>query len=274
MNFSNRLPTARMLASLALLLAAAFMLAACAGAPGSTGTADSQWHTASDDTEERKRARTRLALAVGYYENGQLAIALDEQKKAAQADPNFGDVYNVGGMIYMALGDTPLAQTQFQRAIALNPRDGSAMHNLGWLYCENGQFESANVQFEKALAVPNYMDRARTLMAQGVCQARAGQPEQAEASLMRSYELDAGNPVTGYNLALLLYRRGELERARFYIRRLNNSDLANAESLWLGIRIERRLGDGRAVEQLASQLRRRFPQSSQLVAYERGQFDD
>ena len=274
MNLVNRLPTARMLASL-LLVAGLSMLAGCATSPGgATSDAGGQWHTASDDTEERKRARTRLALAVGYYENGQLTIALDEQKKAAQADPNFSDVYNVGGMIYMALGDTPLAQTQFQRAIALNPRDGSAMHNLGWLYCENGQFESANVQFEKALAVPNYMDRARTLMAQGVCQARAGQMELAEATLMRSYELDAGNPVTGYNLALLLYRRAELDRARFYIRRLNNSDLANAESLWLGIRIEHRLGDQRTVEQLASQLRRRFPQSSQLVAYERGQFDD
>jgi type IV pilus assembly protein PilF len=54
-------------------------------------------------------------------------------------------------------------------------------------------------------------------MVQGMCQARAGQARQAEATLMRSYELDAGNPVTAYNLALLLYQRGDNERARFYI---------------------------------------------------------
>jgi type IV pilus assembly protein PilF len=35
--------------------------------------------------------------------------------------------------------------------------------------------------------------------------------------------------------------RGELTRAQFYIRRLNNSNLANAETLWLGIKIEQRL---------------------------------
>ena len=57
---------------------------------------------------------------------------------------------------------------------------------------------------------------------------------EAERSLARSYELDAGNPITGYNLANLLYRRGDYKRAQFYIRRLNNSELANAETLWLG----------------------------------------
>jgi type IV pilus assembly protein PilF len=78
---------------------------------------------------------------------------------------------------------------------------------------------------------------------------------------MRSYELDAGNPVTAYNLALLLYQRGDNERAR-YIRRLNNSELANAQSLWLGIKVEHRLNDRKAMEQLAGQLRRRFPASA------------
>jgi type IV pilus assembly protein PilF len=84
-------------------------------------------------------------------------------------------------------------------------------------------------------------------MTQGVCQVRAGQRAEAEQSLMHSYELDAGNPVTGYNLANLLYERGELTRAQFYIRRMNNSDLANAETLWLGIKTEQKLNNREAV---------------------------
>ena len=71
--------------------------------------------------------------------------------------------------------------------------------------------------------------------------ARAGQRAEAERSLARAYELDAGNPIIGYNLAPLLYQRGELERAQFYIRRINNSELANAETLWLGIKVEQQL---------------------------------
>lgn len=263
---------ARLLLGLGLVLAAVLGLGGCATI--GSGSASEEWHTPSDDTAERRRARTRLALAMGYYENGQFTVALDEQKKAVQVDPSFADTHNLGGMIYLALGEPGLAESHFQRALALNPRDPSVMHNLGWLKCEAGQFDVANGWFERALAVPNYLDRPRTLMTQGVCQIRAGQPAEAEATLMRAYELDAGNPVTGYNLAQLLYKRGDLERARFYIQRLNNSELANAQSLWLGMRIEHRLGDRRAREDLSDQLRRRFPDSPEQRASERGQFDE
>ena len=111
-------------------------------------------------------------------------------------------------------------------------------------------------------------------MAQGVCQARAGRNADAERSLARSYELDAGNPVTGYTLANLLYQRGDYPRAQFYIRRMNNSDLANAETLWLGIKVERRLNDRVAMLQLAEVLKKRFPKSREVAAYERGAFDE
>ena len=256
-----------------LALGLAVLLAGCASAPGA-GDAPPEAPSASEPSEARQRASTRLALAASYYENGQLEVALDEQRKAVQADPGFADAHNLGGLIHMALGDNARAQQQFQRAIALNPRDANALHNLGWLQCERAQYPEAAASFQRAVAVPNYPQRARTLMAQGICEARAGDAVRAEATLMRSYELDPGHPVTGYNLAQLLYRRGDNTRAQFYIRRLNNSELANAESLWLGIKVERRLNNRQAMEQLASQLRRRFPQSRELLAYERGAFDE
>lgn len=98
--------------------------------------------------------------------------------------------------------------------------------------------------------------------------------KEAESSLLRSYEYDAGNPVTGYNLANILFKKGEFVRSQFYIRRLNNSDLANAESLWLGIKVEKRLLNQDAVTQLSTQLQRRFPQSHQLDLLRRGAFNE
>jgi type IV pilus assembly protein PilF len=119
-----------------------------------------------------------------------------------------------------------------------------------------------------------YIDRSKTYLAQGLCEARSGDRVKAERSLTRSYEMDAGNPVTGYNLALILYGRGELTRAQFYIRRLNNSEQANSESLWLGIKVERKLNNPEAMRQLGDQLKRRFPQTKEAGRYERGEFDD
>lgn len=111
-------------------------------------------------------------------------------------------------------------------------------------------------------------------MAQGLCQERAGQKVQAERTLLKAYELDARNPIVVYNLSSLLSQRGEYQRAQSYIRRLNNSEWANAESLWLGIKIERALEDSVAVEQLASQLGKRFPQSREQSWYEQGNFNE
>ncbi|MBP7451290.1 MAG: type IV pilus biogenesis/stability protein PilW [Ottowia sp.] len=267
-------PAARLLLLLAGCVALIGAVAGCATGPGGFGSTATELHTAIDDSPERARARTRLTLATSYYENNQSAIALDELKKVLQVDPSFGDAYNLGGLIYMKLNEPAMAESHFARAVSLNPRDANAMHNLGWLQCQQGRYAEASQSFQRAIATPSYQGRARTLMAQGICQSRAGDNAGAEVTLMHSYELDAGNPVTAYNLSALLYKRGDYPRAQFYIRRLNNGEMANAESLWLGIKVERKLNNRPAMEQLASQMRRRFSQSREFLAYERGAFDD
>ncbi|MCY7318451.1 MAG: type IV pilus biogenesis/stability protein PilW, partial [Ramlibacter sp.] len=70
------------------------------------------------------------------------------------------------------------------------------------------------------------------------------------------------------------FQRGEFQRAQFYIRRLNNTELANAESLWLGIKVEQQMNDRVAMLQLADQLKRRFPQSREIAFYDRGAFSE
>ena len=262
------------LAAAALALAAALGGCATVGKNSMDDAVAAGLISPDNETEERHRARTRLALAASYFENGQTTVALSELKQVLQIDPSFPDAYNLSGLIYMSLGDMPMANSQLQRALSLNPRDSNTLHNLGWMYCQQENYAQANQMFDRAISNPLYPERAKTLMTKGICEVRAGDRTQAEATLLKAYELDPGNPITGYNLSQLLFMRGELERARFYIRRLNNSELGNAESLWLGIKIERQLGHTEAVQQLASQLRRRYPNSSQLVSYEHGRFNE
>lgn len=252
------------------------LLAGCVNKPvtvGATGN-PSELITDSDETAERRRARLRVELASGYFEQGQTKVALDEIKQSLAIDPNYAEAYNLRGLVYMRLNDIPLAEDSFRRALALNSRDADVAHNYGWLLCQQARYGESFKFFAQAAANPTYNGKAKTLMAQGVCQISAGQPSDAEQSLMHSYELDAGNPVTGYNLASLLYTRGDFARAQFYIRRLNNSELANAQTLWLGIKTERKLNNRESVVQLADQLRKRFSQSSEAAAYEKGSFNE
>ena len=252
-------------------LGAAVLLAGCA----TTTPTPPELRTASDLTEADRLARLRLELAAGYFSRGQTATALDEVKLALAARPDLPEAHNLRGLIYASLAQPQLAEESFRRALQLDPRDGSAMNNYGWFLCERARYAEALIQFERAIALPNYRDLARTMLAKGVCEARAGDLALAERSLARAVELDPGNPSAAFNLAEVLFRRRDPERARFYSRRLHTQpENANAQSLWLAARIEHKLGNRIAANGLGAQLRERFPQSPQALRFDRGQFDD
>lgn len=231
--------------------------------------------TASDETEVRRRAKLRLELAAAYFGRGQLTTALDEVKQAIALDDSMSAAFEMRGLIYGAMNEPTLAEDSYKRAMQLDPRNGSVLHNYAWFLCQRQQFAAADAYFARAAELPMTVSTPRTLMARGVCQMQAGLLPQAEASLKRSYEIDPSNPVTAFNLALLFYRTGDLDRARFYIRRINNRpEQANAESLWLGIRIEHKLNNMAAQDELATQLRSRFPNARETTALELGRFDE
>jgi type IV pilus assembly protein PilF len=260
-----------LLCSVLLLLCS---LAACVSSPQPQADGR-ETRVSSEPADPERRARVRLELAGLYFGRGQNTTALDEIKLALAARPDMPEAFSLRGLVFAAMGDASRADESFQRALQLAPADANTMHNYAWFQCQQGRHAEADLQFSKALAQPQYRDGVRTLMAQGVCQARAGRWPEAERTLSRSYELDPSNPVTAYNLAEVLLRRGELERARFYVRRINSvPEQATAQSLWLAARVERRIGNIDAMQDLGRQLRDRFAQSSEALLYERGRFDD
>lgn len=239
-----------------------------------TGVAGPDLLTESDEPDVRKRARLRVELATGYFEQGQTRVALDEVKQALTADATYVPAYNLRGLAYMRLGEMQLAEDSFRRALVFSPKDADLSHNLGWLLCQKSRFTEAQPLFRAALDNRFYAGKAKTLLTQGICLAREGKSADAEESLSKAFELDAGNPVISFNLAQLQFNRGDLNQAQFHLRRLNATEYLNAETLWLGIKVEQRLGNHDALRRLGENLKRRFPQSRELGSYERGSFHE
>lgn len=257
---------ARTLSTLGLVC---LILAGCAG------KGEIRESRAPVEADVTRIASARLELAGMYLGRGQHDIALEEVRRALTAKPDLPEAYNLQGLIHASRGDAAQADASFQKALQLAPRDGGTMHNYGWYMCQQRRFADADAQFNAALAEPQYRDPVRTLLAQGVCQARAGRWADAERTLGRSLQLDPANPVTAYNLSDVLLHRGELERARFYIGRVNaQPEQSNAQSLWLAARIERRLGNVQGVQDIGRKLVERFPESNEAQLYERGRFDE
>jgi len=229
----------------------------------------------SDESDSARRGRARLELAAAYFQRGQMTTALEQVKLAIQADPTLGEAYTLRGLIYANLGDMALADESFRRALQVNPQDADSLHNYGWYLCQQRRYDEADAMFRRAIAVPQYRDAPRTLLAEGVCQASAGRLDAAEQTLSRSYQLDPGNPTTAVRLSEVLYQRGQYERARFYIRRVNaTSEISNAQTLWLAARIEKRLGNQQGAQEFGMQLRNRFPEAPETAAFLRGGFDE
>jgi len=256
------------------LLVLALLGAGCTSTTTTTSAAQSSRDTGGEPDKGRI-AGARLELAGLYLSRGQPQVALDEVKRALAAKPDLPEAYNMYGLIYGSMGDPQQAESNFQRALQLAPQSGDIMHNYGWHLCQQRRWVDADAQFGAALAQPQYREVPRTLLAQGVCQARAGRWQDAERSLARSFELDPANPATTYNLSDVLLHRGELERARFYIARINSQpELVSAPSLWLAVRIERRIGNLQGVQDFGRKLQERFPESNEVMLLERGRFDD
>jgi type IV pilus assembly protein PilF len=261
-----------------LIVLSAALLAACAGGGGGSGTAPAanrEIKTDSDQTDADRRAAIRLELAQGYFSRGQFNTALDELKQALLAKPDMREAVNLRGLIYASMGDIQLAEETFRRALAVYPNDSDTLHNYGWFMCQQQRWPTADSLFDQALAQSTYRAPARTLLAKGVCEARSGRMLVAEKTLSRAFELDPSSPVIAINLSEVLYRNRELERARFYVKRVNDQpEQLNAQSLWLQLRIERKLGHGSTVDDLAQVLRRKYPQAPETQALDAGRYED
>lgn len=259
----------------ALAFICAAVLAGCVSAPANNAEPARDSRPAADGADPVRLARARLELAGLYMGKGQYATALEETRLALAAKPDIAEAYSLRGLIYASMGDLRLAEEAFQRALQLFPTDGNTMHNYAWFLCQQRRFPEADSLFIKAMDQPQYREQTRTLLAQGTCQARADRWGDAERTLSRAFEFSPSNPTVAFTLSEVLLRRGELERARFYVRRVNAvPDQVTAQSLWLAARVERRLGNFDVLQELGRQMRERFPQAPETLQFERGRFDD
>lgn len=250
------------------------LAAACAGTkkPEGPNAADSGT-IIGEVGEPRNRARVHTELAGLYYERGSMGIALEELRRATAADPGYAPAYSLFGRVYMDLKENRLAEESFERALRLSPGDAEINHSYGWFLCQTGQEEQSIRYFLQAIRNPLYPTPWISYSAAGLCSLRKDHVKEADEYFQRALRLNADEPTALLKLGGIRYQQGRLEDARNLITRYNKFMTPTAESLWLGLRVERRLGKRVEAQSYADQLRRRYPGSAEYQAMERGSYD-
>jgi type IV pilus assembly protein PilF len=223
--------------------------------------------------DPRNRARAHTDLAAAYYERGSMAIALEELRIATAADANYPPAHSMLGLVYMELRENQLAEASFERALRLSPSDPDINHNYGWFLCNTNREKESIKLFVQAIRNPLYAAPWRSYSAAGVCSLRGGSAKDAEEFFQRALKLEPDDPQSLIKLGEIRYRQGQIDEARRLVSRYNKVISPTAESLWLALRIERRLGERVAEQSLGNQLRRRYPSSAEYRALQRGQYD-
>lgn len=223
--------------------------------------------------DPRTRAKAHTELASAYYELGNMGVAMEEARIALEADPNFAPAYNVQGLVQMDLKELAGAESSFQRGLRLAPQDPDLNHNYGWFLCQSGREDQSIQWFLNAIRNPLYTSPAKSYSAAGRCMLKRN-PTEAATYLERALRLDPNNVQAMLPYAELLYQRGQVQEAKAIVIRFNRMvPEPTAESLWLGVRVERRLGDRVAETTFANQLRRRYSGSPEFQRLQRGEYD-
>jgi len=223
--------------------------------------------------DARNRARIHTDLAAAYYERGTMGVALEELRTATAADDSYAPAYGLFGLVYTELREKSLAEGSFERALRLAPNDPDINHNYGWFLCQNGRERDSIRYFLQAVRNPLYAAPWRSYSAAGVCSLRVDNRKDAEDFFQRALKLEPDESTSLLRLGDMRFRQGNVGEARKLIARYNKLAAPSAESLWLALRIERKLGERVAEQSYANQLRRRFPASAEYQAFLKGQYE-
>jgi type IV pilus assembly protein PilF len=230
---------------LIVLLFSLLVLAGC-GTPGGS--------------HPNKSAQVHTELAGLYYDRAQLGIALEEVEHALQADHDYAPAYYMRGLIHMELREDKDAEEDFQRSIRLDKTDPKAHYNYGLFLCQRGREKEAIPQFMAAVKNPLYETPGLAYLNAGQCSRKAGNNKDAEEFLQKALLVQPGLTQALFALAEMNFDNADYFAAKKYFANFSQkTDNLTAEQLWLGVRINRKVGDRNSEASFGTQLRNRFP---------------
>lgn len=246
-----------------LLISLLLLLAACAGGTSMiSGGSEGEFQPSY---EPNQAAEANLRLGVAYMRDGNFEKALERLERARRADPKYPQAYNYLGLLHQRMRQPQEAEKNFRKALALAPNDPTVLNTYGQFLCSEERYDEGVEAFAKARNNPLYDTPEVAMTNAGTCSLEAGNASEAEKYFREALEARPDIAPALLQMADISYNKNEYLSARGYLQRYLAVARHTARSLWLGIRIERELGDTDAVSSYALLLRSNYPDSNEAA---------
>lgn len=255
----------------ALLVSSGCTPLAAIGAVGTTVT-----NAAYNEAERRNRpsytsyseraqqvSEANLQLGVAYMQNGQLDKALEKLERARQARKDNAQVYNALGLLYRKMQQDAEAEQHFKHALKLEPGNSSILNNYGLLLCQNERYDEAEAVFIESAENPLYRKPELALTNAGTCAMENDKPDKAEKFFLSALNKNATVAPALIQMTEISFMKGDYPAAQHYLNRYIRISPHTPKSLWLGVQIERRLGNRDTASSYALLLRNTFPDTEE-----------
>jgi len=218
----------------------------------------------SEEAKKERLVETQVQLGVGYYEQGNYEVALEKLEKAVEVKPDYGPAHSALALVYDKIQKYDLADKEFRRAIDLLPENGGIYNNYGVFLCSRSRPAEAEKYFLKAVKIPLYPTPELAYENAGACAMHIPDVKKAESYFARALDLNPQLPTALIDMAEIRFEQKNFLSSRGFLQRYEAVSPHTAESLWLGIQIERKLGDKNAESNYKKQLQSKFPKSEQF----------
>lgn len=218
-------------------------------------------------TVNEPAARSNAELGLQYMTRGNYERALEKLERALGYDPDSVLTHHYLAELYRRLERPKESEQHFLEAISLSREGDSRLYNnYGVFLCERQRVEEARQQFERVLQNPVY-PKADIYENLGFCYQKVGDNGVAESYFRQALGLKPERAKSLLAMAQLSFEQGKTLSTRAWLQRLHAVQPPTAETLWLGIQVERQLGDFNSADQLGKMLMERFAESEQAANY-------
>lgn len=241
---------------------AALVLCAAAIAAGCTTTNDSSRPKAQPE----RASEINLELGVDYLRRGELKLAKEKLDRAVEQNPRNAMAQATSGLLYYRLGENAKASSHFDRAVALDPNNPDILNNYSTVLCHQGKFERGEKYALQTATNALYKTPERGYLNAGNCARSAGDLKRAEEHYRSALQVRPKFAAALFEMADLELKQNNYLSARAFLERYLQVSRVDPTTLWLGVRIERGLGNTAAAGEYARRLKNDYPTAAETKA--------